>query len=209
MAYVLSSSGHSTLAKRSPLLALIVLMHVGFIYLVNSGLRIQLPKLEGPITLVDLAPEITKPVERIRAPEPEIATPVLEVPPPEVLPIETAPDDARVVAVPMESGAVADTGAAGDTAPSVDPRRPIGKPTYPPQSLRLNEEGLVRVSACVQPDGRLSEVALAATSGFPLLDDAAVRHLQKPGIRMKPGRRAGAPVAMCTTIPIRFDIRNR
>ena len=199
---------HSTLARRSPLIGFLVLMHAGFIYLVNGSLRIDLPHIADPITLVDIAPERTKPVVPIRSPaEPELAAPELTVPEPEILPIEIAADDA--IATPIEPGAIADTGAPADTAVTVDPRRPIGKPPYPAQSIRLGEEGLVRISACVQPDGRLSGVELATSSGFQLLDDAAVRHLRKPFIRMKPAKRAGQAVASCTTIPIRFDIRNR
>ena len=198
------------LARRGPLLGLIILMHAAFIYFVNNGLRIELPHLANPITLVDIAPEMTKQAEPIRSvAEPRIATPELTMPVPEVPPLDIAPEESVVTAAPIEPGTIADTGAAVDTSPSVDPRHPIGKPQYPPQSLRLGEEGLVRVNACVQPDGRLTDVALAASSGHALLDEAAVRHLSKPGIRFRPARHAGAAVSMCTTVPIRFDIRNR
>jgi protein TonB len=196
-------------ARRGPLLALIVLGHAVLVYYVNAGLRIELPVLIPDLQFVDIAPEPKAPAEPLKAPaDPRIEPTEIEAVPLDVAPIDIAPEDAPAIEaiavdVPDAGGAVA------DTSPALDPRRPIGKPAYPPQSVRMGEEGLVRVHACVQPDGRLTGVALAAGSGYPLLDAAAVKHLSRPGVRLRPGTRNGVPVAMCTAVPIRFDIANR
>jgi len=73
----------------------------------------------------------------------------------------------------------------------------------------MNQEGLVRVSVCVQPDGRVTDVALAESSGYRLLDEAALKHLRRHDVRLQPGTESGRPVEVCTTVPIRFDISNR
>ena len=71
--------------------------------------------------------------------------------------------------------------------------------------------GVTEVTAVITKIDRASAERLAAveTEIAALLDEAAVRHLSKRFIRMKPARRAGQAVAACTTIPIRFDIENR
>jgi len=153
------------LARRSPVVALILVLHGAFLYLLATGIRFDLPRVPPPLELVEV-PALARP-----APPPAIA--------------------ARVV------------------APAVDPRRPIGRPPYPAQSARLGQEGLVRIGACVLPDGRLADVQLATSSGHALLDEAARRHLSRPGVRLAPGTRDGVAVRMCTVIPVRFTIADR
>jgi TonB family protein len=93
------------------------------------------------------------------------------------------------------------------------PRRLEPQPTPPeplvPQAIRMNQEGLVRIAACVQPDGRLARIDVGRSSGYPLLDAAAVKHLSRASVRLQPGTRNGEPVETCTEIPVRFEIENR
>lgn len=200
--------------RRSPVLGLIILMHAALVYVVNSGIRFDLPSIEPPLTLVDIAPLPRMPVQQPIPPKPEhpaLRPPIpLPIPPQLPLPDEVSnpsmadnpPIFTEGLGPPVEPAVQA-------VSPGLDPRHPIGMPRYPSQSIRMNEQGLVRVNVCVQPDGRLSEVLLAASSGFARLDTAAVNHLRKPGVRLRPGTRNGQAVEMCTEIPVRFDIENR
>jgi protein TonB len=198
------------LARRSPVIGVIVLAHVAFFSLLN-GMRIEIPLPQPPATLVPIAPVMrTTPIPPA-PPEPSVQE-TLEVPPPEtpVVEFETeAPPPLIADTGPPPADGSPAIAAVADTAPSLDPRRPIGQPPYPAQAIRLDQQGVVRIAVCVRPDGRLTEVTVATSSGYPLLDEAALRHLRKPGIRLRPGTRGGEPVTMCTAIPVRFDIRTR
>ena len=199
--------------RRSPVLGLIILMHAAFIYVVNTGITFNPPTIEPPITLVNIAPLPRTPVPQpVPKPNhPAMRTPI-PMPIPPQLPLPNDVSDPPVAETPP----IIDEGvgkqlepAEQSVSPALDPRHPIGRPQYPSQSIRMNEQGLVRVNACVQADGRLSEVMLAVSSGYPRLDTAAVNHLRKPGVRLRPGTRNGQVVEMCTEIPVRFDIENR
>jgi protein TonB len=198
------------LARRSPLIGMIVLVHVAFFSLLNS-MRIEIPVAQPPATLVPIAPISPATPVLPAPPEPSVQETV-EVPPPEVpviqLDSEPPPPVITDTGPPPTEGNRA-ISAVADTAPALDPRHPIGQPPYPAQAIRLDQQGVVRIAACVRPDGRLTEVAVATSSGYPLLDEAALKHLRKPGIRLRPGTRGGEPVMLCTAIPVRFDIRTR
>ncbi|MEO7386192.1 MAG: TonB family protein [Gammaproteobacteria bacterium] len=88
--------------------------------------------------------------------------------------------------------------------PRQDPRSPIGRPDYPPLSVRLEEAGIVVVNLCVDATGRATTVNLHTSSGYQRLDQAALTHLRKKSIRLLPGTENGQPVPMCTDMRVRF-----
>jgi TonB family protein len=88
--------------------------------------------------------------------------------------------------------------------PRQDPDHPIGRPAYPPQSIRLDEAGVVVVKICVDPTGRVTDVGLATSSGYRRLDRAAINHLRRSSMRLLPGTENGIPVPMCTDLRVRF-----
>ncbi len=75
---------------------------------------------------------------------------------------------------------------------------------YPEASRRNNEEGRALVHLCVDPRGRVASADVAASSGHPGLDDAAVR-LAK-AMRFKPATQKGKPVQWCTALPVKFAL---
>ena len=62
-------------------------------------------------------------------------------------------------------------------------------PRYPPLALRRGWEGTTVVRIVVQPDGRVSRVEVDQSSGFELLDDAALEAIRS--WRFQPGTRGG------------------
>jgi protein TonB len=85
-------------------------------------------------------------------------------------------------------------------APTVVSRPAAGrrfeKPEYPPASQRAKEEGEVTVSVCVDAQGRMSNIQLVKSSGFPRLDDATVKGL--PKTRLEPAKNSeGKAVEFC------------
>lgn len=200
-------------SRRGPLLGFIILMHAVVIYYINAGLVFEILIPKPDLSWVNIAPEPVKPKpEEVVTAQNKTQKRVVIAPPKE--PPRVAIDE------PIDPIAVTDkpTDPILDTTesvgvhrvyPAADPRHPIDKPAYPPQAIRMNQEGLVVVNACVQPNGRLANLSVSRTSGFAVLDAAAVRHLARPGIRMLPGTENGRPATLCINLPIRFVIENR
>jgi protein TonB len=80
-------------------------------------------------------------------------------------------------------------------------------PPYPPTSLRLGEQGTVRLLVMVSADGDVVTATVEQTSGSYMLDQAAVEWLRKHW-RYHPGVHGGTAAAMTTEADIRFDIRH-
>ncbi|MBI1907565.1 MAG: energy transducer TonB [Rhodocyclales bacterium] len=77
-------------------------------------------------------------------------------------------------------------------------------PVYPPMSRRRGEQGKVLVLVAVTPDGLAGEVSLRESSGYPRLDEAALKAVR--GWRFVPARRGEAAVATSVVVPITFRL---
>lgn len=104
--------------------------------------------------------------------------------------------------MPLASGGGVATGA-------VVPARPVSgasnrPPDYPHSSRLRGEQG--RVSLLVQVDmaGRVTEVSVLGSSGFPALDRAAEEAVRR--WRFEPATQDGRPVFATATVGITFRI---
>jgi periplasmic protein TonB len=77
-------------------------------------------------------------------------------------------------------------------------------PPYPALAREQKQEGLVLLEAHVTKEGRCSDIQLKTTSGFPLLDEAALKAVQS--WRFRPARTAGIATDSTVMIPIRFKL---
>jgi protein TonB len=77
-------------------------------------------------------------------------------------------------------------------------------PDYPVPSRRRQEEGIVLLNVLVRPDGLAAAVSLNRSSGYPLLDRAALDAVNR--WTFEPARAAGVPVSSTILIPIRFSL---
>jgi len=90
------------------------------------------------------------------------------------------------------------------------PPRPVAglatnpPPTYPPDARARGEQGRVIVRVVVGADGLPQTVGLAVSSGYPLLDRAALRAVRR--WRFVPAERDGKPVAAVIDVPIAFHL---
>jgi protein TonB len=84
---------------------------------------------------------------------------------------------------------------------------PIGnhKPAYPTEALARGWQGIARLRVAVRDDGTVGDVRLVASSGFRLLDDAAVRAAWS--WRFEPRVVDGAPAPDLLSVPVEFRIR--
>jgi protein TonB len=112
------------------------------------------------------------------------------------------------------TGALTTGAASGLTAPAeggplvlLDPayREPPMPPPYPPRAVLLGQQGQVIVRAAIDPKGTPEEVVVWTSSGFPLLDKAAVDAVRR--WRFVPARRGGAAVAAWVQVPVNFKLR--
>ena len=79
-------------------------------------------------------------------------------------------------------------------------------PTYPMQSRRLREEGLVVLEVLVKADGSLGDMRLKSSSGYTRLDDAAQRAVKR--WRFLPAKRGGEAVDFWYELPIEFSLNH-
>ena len=78
------------------------------------------------------------------------------------------------------------------------------KPEYPEEAKEMRQQGVVVLSVEVGTDGHANDVSVSRSSGFPQLDQAAVR-----GVRrwvFEPARAAGLPVSSHVEVPVRFSL---
>jgi periplasmic protein TonB len=83
-------------------------------------------------------------------------------------------------------------------------RSPPPPPVYPRQSIERDEEGVVLVRALVDPAGAPQRVVVFKSSGFPMLDEAALAAVQK--WRFEPMIRDGRASASWVQVPVRFRL---
>jgi periplasmic protein TonB len=202
----------SFLTRRTLVFILIVLLHVGMVWALNSGLSQRVIQVVlGPIEtrMIEEAPQVDEPPP---PPPPKIETPPPFVPPPEVaidIPMDAAPATAitQTTAVrPVQQAPIAPKAPyVPKAAPKADPKRPPTKPEYPASSRRAGEAGTVVLDLYILPNGRVGDARVQKSSGFPRLDEAAVREAKRSW-RFVPGTEEGKPVAMWHSTKVTFNL---
>jgi protein TonB len=139
------------------------------------------------------------PVAQVSAPPPVITMPERAVvqAPATASPV-TPPAPPRPAAPPAPSGPEN----AGDLSAKMISARP---PRYPVDSRRAREEGTVVLSVLLAIDGRVSDIAVARSSGFPRLDRAALDAVRD--WRWSPMMRDGSPVMVRGVVTIPFVLQ--
>lgn len=95
--------------------------------------------------------------------------------------------------------------------PLVPPRPVAGMetnraPSYPEMARRRGEQGRVTLRVSVSAEGTPLEVDVLTTSGYPVLDTAALSAVRQ--WRFVPAMQTGKPVAAVAEVPIRFRLDN-
>lgn len=78
-------------------------------------------------------------------------------------------------------------------------------PAYPARALRLGWEGKVLLKVMISYEGDVDEVSIAQTSGFDLLDQAALESVRT--WRFVPPTADNQPAGQAAVIPVHFKIR--
>jgi len=216
VAYSYSIDDPAKNSKRMAAFALVVVIHVLFVWVLASGLGKKVVEVVlGPVE-TRLIEELPDEKDEPPPPPPEIETPPPYVPPPEIsieIPMDTGPSTAisnvtseRPVAAPPPPVAKPVERQVVKTPPSTQGRGArITQPEYPPASRRAGEEGTVQLQVFVLESGRAGEVKVAKSSGFPKLDEAAVNEVRR-NWRFVPGKEDGKPVSMWHTFAVTFRL---
>lgn len=86
-------------------------------------------------------------------------------------------------------------------------REASGPIPYPQWALERNWQGELIVAVEIRRDGTVGRWKIMRSSGYELLDRAAIRAIQK--WRFEPARQKSKPVASCIQIPVHFRIDAR
>jgi len=210
----------------------VVLLHIGFIWGLYSGLLMRAAELVVPVVV--LSQFIDPPAPKVRTPPPPppptaqvkktSTAPSFAVPQPLAIadptptPMSTpnAPSGIatpqQAPAPPLISAPVVTPVAAAAAAPAAAPALQLPssdadylqnpKPAYPSISRRLNEQGRTTVRVLIGADGQPQRAEIAKSSGFTRLDEAALATVMR--WRYVPGKRGGAAEAMWFNVPIHW-----
>ncbi|MGE5147266.1 MAG: TonB family protein [Candidatus Eiseniibacteriota bacterium] len=120
-----------------------------------------------------------------------------------------APAGALRGAEASETESVQMASAAGGVLPTVLTtarfRAPPAPPVYPKRAVAMAQEGVVLVRALIDTEGNAREIKLWRSSGFALLDEAALHAVR--GWAFEPARSAGRAVTAWVEIPVNFQLR--
>jgi protein TonB len=111
------------------------------------------------------------------------------------------------VRIPSETGraAIPETIVPPPLQEAVPMYRRNPAPEYPEAARRRGYAGTVMLDVLVNREGRVSDVRLFRSCGFPLLDRAAVAAVK--GWSFEPATRGTEPVEMWVKVPIRFELK--
>ena len=195
-------------AGRTAILIGIVAFHVVLVVAINSSLSTVILDRLPPLIKAEIIEEITKDDEP-PPPPPTVETPPPYVPPPDIvidLPTSTKGPTTALVVTDKPRPVAPPPSPVVKKAPEIDPRyKRRFQPDYPPTSRRLGEEGSVIVQVLVDPEGKVSDGKIQKSSGFPRLDEAALKHALGAW-RFTPGTEDGKPVSVWHSVKVTFRI---
>jgi periplasmic protein TonB len=205
-------------------IGVVVALHLLLVWAVASGAgRKAIEKVKELKT--DIIKEAPPPTEEPPPPPPpdeiDIAPPMDVVPPPNFSFDTVASVNAvRDVVKSNDSPPVKPPPAPPKVDPPPKPKPPavkaqpslptrIEKPDYPRAAERGDQEGITTMRVCVDAKGKVSESKVTVSSGFPLLDDAAIEWINDlRGI--KPAMVDGKAVdGGCMIVPLEWKIEKR
>lgn len=214
MAYSYSIDDPSKNSKRTLAFVLVVAIHALFFWVLASGLGAKMVQtVIGPVE-TKIIEELPDESDEPPPPPPDIEQPPPYVPPPEI-------DIAQITTEAPPTNTITTTTV--KPPPSAPPPKPVehtvvktppstsGRgartplPEYPPASRRAGEAGTVQIRCLVSEQGRCSDVSVVKSSGFPRLDEAAVKEVQR-NWKFVPGKEDGKPVAMWHTFAVTFRL---
>lgn len=190
------------------------------------AINVTVIQLSEPAAKPAQAAPAPQPVETAPPPEPEPAPPrkvaadavpvPIPEPKPETAPAKPAPETQQIAArAPTARDGASEgatrgfrntSGRARDDVLLVEPRFrvPPRPPVYPRRARDLEQQGEALIRARLDRRGNPEEVLVWKSSGFVLLDHAAMSAVR--GWQFEPAKRNGEPIVAWVQIPVRFAL---
>lgn len=207
-----------TATKRSwGTLVAILLAHVAVLAALVKFDVIQVARRQPPqmMSLVPLEiappppPAAAEPQHKPKLSNPQIVAPVPIVVTPQATPpmaAVTAPQPPAPVAPPTPGPAAAPAAAPAPVSIGTLAAMPGNPPLVYPKSARMrHQEGVALLRILIGTDGRVADIALAQSSGFDVLDRAAMEVVRF--WRFAPAKRDGIAVEGVGIFPATFKLR--
>lgn len=223
-----AAAARMPLSRNAMIALLVVALHVGFIWVLQSGLLIRATEMVVPAEV--LSQLVDPPVPSVE-PMPAVApAPIPQKKAVPKAPVRTQPQPLAIAdptpAPNAPTGIVSPPLPAVPTPVVTAPAASFGPPTttmvqlpssnadylqnpkppYPPLSARLGETGKVVYKVWIGADGIAQRAELVSSSGFARLDNAAYNTVMS--WRYVPGTRNGVPETMAVNVPINWELRN-
>lgn len=159
------------------------------------------PKPTPPKPVKPPPPKVVKPLVPKPQPKPVAEPPPREVapvtpPPPVVAPVREAPPP-KAEPKPVEEPPVTQASFKADYLHNP-------KPEYPAAAKQRGWEGTVRLRVKVSASGAAEQVDIQQSSGYDLLDDAALEAVRQ--WRFVPAKRGDTPIASSVVVPLVFRL---
>jgi len=205
-----------TLGLEGLFLAMLISLSVGSIIKPREEMKVLqlLPSHEPPAASAPPA-EPEKQVEQVVKPQPR--TEIIVPPPKVVIPSVSQPVVAAIAPPTPVAPVAAPAPKAAPAAPSAG-SGPVSvanlntnllsgaPPAYPMAARRKREQGTVVLRLVIGEDGRVMDVTVQRSSGFPALDQAAAGAVRK--WRWSPTVRDGRPIPITGLVQIPFVLKD-
>ncbi len=180
------------------------------------------PPSKPPIVYVDISkfgppPSIhgDEPLSTLSAVNPGVSAVGVPLPVPDLLAIQpTSPTQADIAGNNVLQSNLADSGAIIQIIPSIGVYVPhdvkpavINKPPldYPTMARQLDQEGTVYIKALIDLDGSVMNVVIMRSSGYPILDAAAVGNVSE--WKFTPAFQNKKPVRVWVGSNVKFSLK--
>lgn len=189
-------------------LGVVILIHGLLIWALASGLGTKVVEMvKAPLEVAVLKDEPEKPDDTPPPPPPppKFIEPQAFVPKPEIVINTPAPPPPAAITAVQTEKKPEPTETIPFSPPSADPGHANSHPAYPPAARRGGQEGRVVLLLQISETGDVVDGSVAETSGYPLLDNAALKHALGRW-HFKPAMRGGKPVAISMRFAIVFRL---
>jgi protein TonB len=162
----------------------------------------------APRVPVQRTPPVVASTAPAQATDMQVPPAPAETPPTPVPPAVAQPAVAPAVAATMNTAAEAKAPAGPKELPSTAVRYLVSPPVvYPRVSKELGESGVVKLRVLIDEQGRLKNIVVSQSSGYPRLDQQAVAALRQA--RFQPFIDNGVPREVATTASIVFSLEEQ
>jgi len=205
-------------AEKRPLGALgrmsfVIAMHAALLLVLARSFGIVPPVNfdRGQVVQIDEPIQPSDPLPRVA--NPPLDPPIINLVPPEPIPIDDRPDDPPPpVTTGTRTGESSEGHGSAVPIPVIqnarpDPRRPLSRPAYSASYIRQGIEGSVDVEVYVLADGRVGDARILRSSGFEQMDQATLVEAKRRW-RLVPATRDGTPFAQWYRLRVKFELKD-